>query len=586
MKLGSRISRAALVTAVAAVGIVSPLLPMESAGASTSFTMRCAARTDDVASPTLGSTFKVLSLLGKTDIDIPVTVTSDMPAVIETNAPAFAAKLDYSLSFPDALITQLKSPPVNLSSVTISNINFEANASGAGTGQLVFGPATRTFNLSGPVVVNESLTGTITPTGAGVISVSPGAMSLQIPLNANIAGVQINTLSFICSGSKVIATTQVKPKGAPNITNNPIDVALALGGSSTTDLLKGVTEDNNNPVVPDSLKLLEPPAKGTVSLVDGKLTYTGTEAGSYTAKYEICGKDGVTEPIPGVSQSLELKYGDAAYPTGPFSAHPIYMTLAAGDKETTVIPISFVANPFYPIFSSDPYVPFNPNDGLSVIAHILTTDIRIPSAATIQAALEALPNIGPGNVKVTVGPASASNLSLPYKIEFQGALANTDAVPEISVKQFMTWAPLEWKDALLKVPIPGGGGGGGGGTPIPTFEQNLNLLLTGQISFDKFGENLAARFQADLLAAIDIPKLVDEVLKAFPSRPQVSTKVYGRVPVPGETVKLCSQGLVNYTVTDPTVPTTSTTTTTGVTTTSTDVKGTTTLRQKTLNPAG
>jgi hypothetical protein len=46
------------------------------------------------------------------------------------------------------------------------------------------------------------------------------------------------------------------------------------------------------------------------------------------------------------------------------------------------------------------------------------------TAATVQAALEALPNIGAGNVKVTGGPGDETG-STPYTVTFQGALADT-----------------------------------------------------------------------------------------------------------------------------------------------------------------
>jgi hypothetical protein len=51
------------------------------------------------------------------------------------------------------------------------------------------------------------------------------------------------------------------------------------------------------------------------------------------------------------------------------------------------------------------------------------------SSATVQAALEALPAIGPGNVSVTGGPGG----SAPYLIAFQGRLANID-VPSLGAE--------------------------------------------------------------------------------------------------------------------------------------------------------
>lgn len=48
-----------------------------------------------------------------------------------------------------------------------------------------------------------------------------------------------------------------------------------------------------------------------------------------------------------------------------------------------------------------------------------------PSAAELQASLEALPNIGSGNVSVSGGPADATGSS-PYLIEFEGKFADTD----------------------------------------------------------------------------------------------------------------------------------------------------------------
>ena len=574
-----RTIRAAIATALISVGVVMPGINGFNLASASSFTMNCAGADNDVAAP--GKTTKdLLGLLGQATVPLPVTVTPDLPGEVAPGADPFEAKLGYSLGFPADLLAQLKGPLLGLTDVTIYDISFKAEASGAGTGTLGFGPASRTYSLAGEFTVSETLIGTVTPTGVGTIFYRPGAMSLKIKIDKTVAGIALGSLTFVCTGSGVLATTTIKPEGAPNIVKNPIELSGPVGSTLSTDLLSNAEPDNLNPIVPETLEILEGPDGAT--LANGMLSLSSAEAGQQSVTYQVCGEPGVTEEIPGVSKTGTIKWGDNAYPGAMLNSHPISVTLSFKGEEVT-IPISYVQNPFYPL---DPqqYVPFDPNNGIAVLAHIITTDIRIPSAAQIQAALVTLPSINVGDVVVTGGPSQAAHFTAlknhPYQFTFGGQYANKADVPDIKVETFTSWAPQEWKSVLTSIPIPGGGGGGGGGgaTP-PTLEENFTLLLTGQISFDQFGQNIGDRVLYEITKDLDIPALLDQVLAMFPNPPEV-TNVDGQDPVPPATVELCSQGVVNFAfLSDPT--TTSTTTTTIA-----EVAPATTIKSRPLTPAG
>lgn len=77
----------------------------------------------------------------------------------------------------------------------------------------------------------------------------------------------------------------------------------------------------------------------------------------------------------------------------------------------------------------------SPTDGDFTLTWSGQTTAPIPfdaSAAQVQAALEALPNIGPGNIAVSGGPGPGT----PWSVTFKGILGGTDVAAMTATKNF------------------------------------------------------------------------------------------------------------------------------------------------------
>jgi hypothetical protein len=123
------------------------------------------------------------------------------------------------------------------------------------------------------------------------------------------------------------------------------------------------------------------------------------------------------------------------------------------------------------------------------------------TAAQVQAALEALSNIGAGNVSVT-GSAGG-----PYTVTFQGTLADTNVAQ-------MTSTPTGGTGTVTVATVTGGGTEGTGGlevaagllfsaTKVPSLTDNTKdvgaaLLVHGFVKLSKLPFTLDANGQTDL----------------------------------------------------------------------------------------
>ncbi len=534
-----RITAVLLTIGTAALLLVFPgAAPASAANAS----LTCTGITGDSAS-TFGDSKTTLDQLaaisgGGSGLTLDVATNATVPAVVEAGSAPFNASFIFDITLPDSVIGPAKTL-LGLSSITVTNASYTVVASGAGTGTLSGSNPSQTINLNtNPVKVTQSLSGTVTPTGGGAIFYRPGAIRLTIGINTSVSGIRVDAITVTCGSSSVLATTTVQVPGAPRVSppEFTLDVfAGAVTGLKLTD--KGYfTPDDGNPVLNDSLKIVGQPTHGTAAVGGGGLFFVAPiRAGVYTATLEICAPERPVPGTPGVTEVQHLNWGEI-YGNKPFNAHPLGMTLTFDGQETAPIQLSFNDT----LFGRMP-TPLDPNQDPGNFQR-LTSYFLYPSAATIDAALEKLPNIGAGGVAVTGGGRTG------YDITFAGPLALKD-VPLIEMGQWITHLPADGLSAVVGQLGGAAGGGAGGGTPVPTQDELNAQLLSGQIDLGQYFEGVGKRLQADLIAGIDTNAALDAIGQLFPKAPEVEVTTPGDDFVPDSTTgPLCSPFNVTFRV--------------------------------------
>ncbi|HMT59304.1 MAG TPA: hypothetical protein PKA24_00475 [Microthrixaceae bacterium] len=545
-------------------------------------TITCSGVTNDVAGSVAGankSSADLLGLLssltgGSSELTLGVNVTPDVPASVPTGSDPFDAKFDFVVTLPPSLVSPLQTV-LGKTSLKVTNATFAVNASGAATTTLSSTTPEINLALGGTVIVNQSITGTVTPEKAGLITYRPGIAGFSAVVDASVAGVaNIGTITVTCTGTGVLGSTSVKPAGAPTITDNPISYAVFCLKKNEVDLETeaGIIPDDENPILWDSLKIVSPPAAGTASLTDGILTFDApTAGGTYEVGYEVCAAERTIDGAEGKDEVQTLTFADTKYPGAALNTHPLYFTLTFDGETTRPIPMSeFKLFDVLPVAVDDP-------DGF--IWHGLFGKPIVPSAATVRAALEALPNVDPGEIVVGGGPTSINDLSTPYTFTFAAGLGRTD-VPQVTVEDWKTWLPGDVLEQIISA-ASGLGGGGGGSTPEPpTYEQSFQQLFgSTPISIDQFWKQIGDRFVYEIMQGIDIPTVLDGLTKLFPKAPTTATTVAGEEDIaPSSTGPLCAQGVVQFVVPGAAATTTTTTAPASTTTTTAKVAGTTATR--------
>jgi hypothetical protein len=490
---------------------------------------------------------KLLASLGGTEsLPLAVNVTPTIPASVKTGSGAYSAAFEYEITLPDSLVTSARDL-LKVTSLNVTNATFGIDLSGAATGTITGTTASVGVSLaSSPVIVRQSLSGTVTPSSSGIVYYRPGATTLSVVVNATVDAIKANigTITVSCSATGLLGSTTVKPQGSPNISPNPIVIPVKVGSNTTVDLSADgrITPDDGNPITWSSLKLLGAATGGTATLSGTNLSYTAPATnGQYDVSVEICAAAKTVKGSPGNSEIQAFVFNDARYYNNSLNAHPLYFTLVYDGQETAPIYTSYAE------FFGTPVLP-DPKDPNSILLHALTANsFRIPTPAAIQSALEALPNIAPGDVTVSGGPTLKTDVAKPYVFTFAGNLANKD-VPQITLGKWETWLPNSLLTDVLNA-ASALGGAGGGATP-PTYQQSFNDYLNGVITYSKFEAQVGERFQYDLLESIDIDALLDSITKLFPKVPGLTTSTTGESPIADtDTGPLCSQGVVQFLVT-------------------------------------
>lgn len=583
--------------AILATAMVSMLLVVATSGTTTSaapvnatIPTSCTGR-DKATNDTLAL---AKGLIGSDRVAVNLVVTGgDVPETTGLEQDINAA-FNWAATMDQNLINQAAAL---IPSITVSNINAV---------QQVKGPASAdefTGSNPGPVTISPqagvpaqlpigTVGGTVTTTGGGIITYRVAALTLDVKLSVNGAGDFDLKLTCEVQGSNIIAKTTVRDPDAPVFDPEIVRLSTEAGGTASVDLLGDVISPGKTPLLPESLKIVEQPSAGTASISNGVFNFTApATGGTYSTTVEICGAPKSEAGTPGVNETQLLTLGDnwTAVGTGGglpivgqgLNPRPVAFTLKVGEEETALIwTAEHALLPGLIALPLDGKVPTAANwapetsEGL-VNKYAVETRYKGVSPATVQAALEALPSVGAGNVQVTgldidgnatTSPSKITKLSVTYV----GAKGEQD-IPSITLGQWYTVPPQEVLDRISATisSLAGSLGAEDPDAPPPSeFEALLDTLdpnsaADQKTADDAMGAKILASItsgtpvpQADWTAYILfklnigalIPQLTTFLNSLFPQKIAASTVEQGEAPTPPQ--PLCAQGIVEVTVTE------------------------------------
>ncbi|MCO5311722.1 MAG: hypothetical protein M9952_02145 [Microthrixaceae bacterium] len=521
-----------LTAAVATVGLEA-IAPV-GAGA-TAVSINCQGITGDNAS-SLGDSKATLGLLssispgGGSGLSFPAEITTNAPAKVQPNAGPFNADFNLTMTMPASLMGPARDL-LGLSAVTVTDATYAIQASGAASTLISKTVPSEVISLtSNPVVIQQSMSGTITPTGPGAIIYSVSASTrLTIAINQSVAGVQINALTVTCTGGNDIGMTAVQIPGSPNVAQ-PLNVAGYTAAVTGLGLLgSNITPDNNNAIHPDTLAVTAQAPNGGYTAVGGGAAFflAPQEPGYYVANYNVCAGSLPVAAIPGANATQTLTWPES-YADKGLNAHPLSMRL--GFKGQTTSPISLAQLNGQPSPSNEKMLDF---------FHRFFGKFVAPSPTAVQTALEKLSTIGKGNVKVTRHEGGG------YDIEFVGSLADAPQ-PAIEIAEWNTWLPSDGLASLMAL-MPGASGGEAGGAAPKTADQLNNELMSGAIKFDEWLEGQGELLKANIIAGATTPEMIANITAMFPKSPEVAVVNAGKTTIPAsETGPLCSPFQIGY----------------------------------------
>jgi hypothetical protein len=405
--------------------------------------------------------------------------------------------------------------------------------------------------------------GPITTTGGGIVTYRVGALQFDSALTVGAPLNQSFDLKLSCSvqGSNLIAKTTVRDPDAPVFTPDVIQRSVEGGDTVVVDLLGDVITPGATPLLTDTLRIVDQPA-GSDAVIDedGVLRLTApTAAGTYATTIEVCGAPKPDSGIPGVDEVQSMRFGAnwAGWGSGGLTPRPVAFTLKVGDEETGLIWTTDKG------LLADP-TPQNwaPADSAGLVGqYALLTTYRNPSLGDVRAALEALPSIGAGNVEVTEDLDPETNALIGYRMTYVGARAEQD-VPAISLGQWYSVPPQEVLDRIGAAITEVTGSLGGDGTPaeptaldgmtIPDADAYIGNKLTASIlggpavTDAEWQAWVKIRVLDPLVAAA--PAIISFINSLFPVKLATDTVAEGEAATPPP--PLCSQGIVEITVTE------------------------------------
>ena len=547
MKRKQRVLGAGIAVAVAGLGL--SFVQPSTVGAA-SATMTCVGRVGDNAGG-LGDSAKTLAALasftgGSAALSLSVGVDVNAPAKVTPGSGDFGVAFTYNINLPESLI-KAAVDTLKLETVDITNATFSVDASGAVDKRIEAGFASQTVNLRA-ASLTQALAGTISPTKAGRIDYRPGPASFSININKSVGPITVGVLTVDCSSIDVIGSTRVQVPGAPNVAGGIVVPvwSYTVGGVPLLNTDK-ITPDNGNPVIPGSLRLESQAAKGGYSAVGGGAAFflAPPVAGDYPVNYEVCGQEKFTEPEAGVNAVQTLPLPSSVAPAF-LNPHPIAMKLKVDDQTTDWIQLSFLPG----LFGEVP-TPILPDSGQLDFFQKFFSVYRAPAPGDIQFALERLPNIGAGGVKVTKAAPTAGEPNPPYLIEYTGARGNQSR-SLIEVAAWNTWLPAEGLSGVIAALNPPTTTTPG---PTTTTAKPLTLpeldaaLAAGTITIDKYIEGRVTILRNDIIGGFTSPAALEQITSLFPKKPEPKSITTGKAPVPSvSTGPLCTSFTVTYRV--------------------------------------
>ncbi len=524
----ARTTRAAVAVAlVATVFAYSTAAPSGAAPQSKSITGACSGA-DDASKGLLAAFGGALSL--------PFTITSDVPATLDPEAPDQPISFTWSITIAASVTSQIAAIDPTL---TVKDLQLDMGVSGPTDTTEVLGrpgPVDVAISAGQPATISQGpFSGTLAGIGkGGIIKYSPKNIALTISLD--ISG-KTTDVKVACSAPGTAAITSIRIPGSPDVVQ-PIELEGTANSSVSVDVLgKYVTAGTDDkgvqrPVQPETLKVLEGPGQ----VVNGQVVVNTGDAGSTsTVTFEVC-----SGTLPGTNEVQTLQLD----PTSEVFKKGVAFTLKSGDEETQ------------PIWMVDPLwrttVPTKANWMDLANTYIFRVH-KLPEPAEIQTALEQLPSIGGGGVKVTAGTGLGA-----YNIEFTGKNGEKD-VDSLVVGSYFSVLPQEVLTGIVDA-AKGllGGGGGEGEATTTTFPGGLDLnayitQLEGELFLAQISGNLPEQIRLtqelfplklkQALSNIDVNATITWLTSLFSVAPSAETAVAGEEPI-----GICSQGVIDVAV--------------------------------------
>lgn len=574
---------AAAITAVAVgtLGLVASGTGVTSA-APFNTTVQISCRGADAATTDLLNTAG--AILGGNRVGVQLNISGDVPANAGIDEE-IDATFNWTATMSQTLIDQAAGL---INQLSVTNISVQ---------QQVRGPATpNDFSAAvpGPIVISPQkgvaasmpigeVGGTVTTTGGGIVTYRVGTVSLSAGLA--VAG-QNMALNLTCApqGSNLIARTTVRDPDAPVFSPELIELEAMPGETVTQNLLDDVVQEGKTPLMPETLEIVEPPAAGQASITDGVFSFTAPDTpGNYSTTVQVCGAPKAEGGIAGVTQVENLLFGDNWGVGGiPFiwpAPRPVAFSLKFGDEET---PLIWAAEPnllghaqfgfpaTLPLGGKTPTAEnWAPADNPGLVAdYMWTTDYKRPSAPSIQAALEALPSVGAGNVSVTeirqtVVDADGEPVLDPvtneertkfvgYSVTYLNDLEESD-LPDLEVGQWYGIPPQEALDQLIGLAgALGGGDDEEEQEAAPTIQEAIDAIEAAVLSgapitdamWDDLGNAFANALIEEILANMDA--ILAFINSLFPNMLDTIVVEQGEEAVPPQ--PLCAQGIIDVSV--------------------------------------
>jgi len=549
--------RAGAVLAVA--GLLSGLLVFVAQPSGATVTTKITAT---CSSPDPEATTLIKAIDASGTISAPLDVTVDAPAFVEPGQTGVPVSVTYALSLSADLVDKAAAVTDSLS---LSAATVNTTVSGPTSTKVIPGaPADRTITLVKGQALSSSFdpfTGTLNDIGqSGVIKLISDKISFTMSLT--VAGAAKN-LPLQCESGATLATIPVKVAGSPDITQ-PINLQGTAGQDLTVDVLgqytkAGVSKDGvTQPVDPKTLKVIDGPGK----VVAGKVVIPSPSAGANSdTTFEVCA--GTIEVVPAVAgvsevQTLTLQVD----PNALLLRRPIGMQFQLGDDATKLSPPFWTAKyGFMPGHWND--VGENswikddaPTNWDKEKDPYFFSAFEFPPPENLQKVLEAMPNIGSGNVEVT--ELSRSGSQVQYQVAFVNGMAGK-FVPKLSTgSHFWSILPQEWLAGLLGAAKNLGGGGNTDPNATTTtttappnndwlayseklHQEALALLPDVNAALAKQGESILAALNDSGTQA----KLLAFLQSLFTPTPLAEFTVKGVDPIAAQTQVLCSQGVVS-----------------------------------------